>query len=178
LQDGEEDVDSVQIDGEGENRGGLAVSAGADAGEVADGEEGKDAEGKPGVGVRRHEPEEDADEADQHEDQKRSEADAADTAVVDVEEIGDDAHAGHAESRRDGGLEDDEWTYRSHITMDEGANLPTHEVGEEQEEPEGERGVLFFGEGDSEDEGQDGDKAGEHTPGGRGGDASGGDEEA
>jgi len=39
LEGGEEDVDGVEVDGEGEDYGGLAVAAGADAGEVAYGEE-------------------------------------------------------------------------------------------------------------------------------------------
>ena len=41
LQDREEDVDGVEVDGEGERDGGLAVAAGADAGEVADSQQGE-----------------------------------------------------------------------------------------------------------------------------------------
>jgi len=54
FEDGEEDVDRVEVDGEGQRDGGLAVAAGADAGEVAYGEEGEDAEGEPGVGIKRY----------------------------------------------------------------------------------------------------------------------------
>ena len=65
LEDGEEEVDGVQVDGERERDGGLAVATGADAGEVADREQREDAQGEPGVGIRRQEDaNEDVDQAE------------------------------------------------------------------------------------------------------------------
>ena len=74
MEDGEEDVDGVEIDGEGERDGGAAVSTGADAGEVAYGEQREDAEGEPGEGVRPEEAEEHAGDAGDDEDEQRAAA--------------------------------------------------------------------------------------------------------
>ena len=178
MEDGQEDVDGVEVDGEGEGDGGAAVSAGADAGEVADGEEGEDAEGEPGVGVGREEVEEHADDADDDEAEERGEGDAGDLAVVDVEEVGDAAHDAHSGGGGGGGLEDELGAEGVDVAVDEGADLPAHEVGEGEEEAKGEAGVGFAGEIDAEDEGDDGDEAGQGRPLGRGVDADGGDEEA
>ena len=178
LEDGEEDVDGVEVDGEGKDDGGLAVAAGADAGEVAYGEEGEDAEGEPGVGAGGEEAKEDADDADEDEPEEQGEGDAGNFSVVDVEEVGDDAHASHAEAGGDCGLEDDCGADGVEVAVDERADLPAHEIGEEEEEAEGDGGVRLFGEGDGKDEAEDGDEAGKGAPGGRGGDAGGGDEEA
>ena len=79
----------------------------ADAGEVTDGEQGKDAEGEPGVGVRREEVEERADEADHNQSDQGGHADALDTAVVDLEEVGDATQDGHAEAGSERGLKHD-----------------------------------------------------------------------
>src|SRR6185312_2117975 len=75
LQHGEEDIDGVEIDGEGERDGGAAVATGADAGEVAYGEQAEDAERQPGVGVRREEMEEHAGDAGDDQQQQRGKAD-------------------------------------------------------------------------------------------------------
>ncbi len=178
LEDGEEDVDSVEIDGEGERYGGAAVSAGADAGEVAYGEQGEDAEGEPGVGVRGEEVEEDAGNTGDDEEEQRGKADTGDAAVVDVEKIGDAAHDGHAAAGGGGGVEDETSTEVANVVLDEGADLPAHEVGEGEEESEREGRAGFACEGDGEDKPEDDDDAGQTSPSGCGGDAEGGDEEA
>src|SRR6266851_5618312 len=147
LEDGEEDVDSVEIDGEGERYGGAAVSAGADAGEVAYGEQGEDAEGEPGVGVRGEEVEEDAGNTGDDEEEQRGKADTGDAAVVDVEKIGDAAHDGHAAAGGGGGVEDETSTEVANVMLDEGADLPAHEVGEGDEEAERSDGEHFGEQG-------------------------------
>ena len=67
LEDGEEDVDGVEVDGEREGDGGLAVAAGADAGEVAYGKDAEDDERQTGVDVRLQDVEEDVDDAGEDE---------------------------------------------------------------------------------------------------------------
>ena len=178
LEDGEEDVDGVEVDGEGQDYGGLAVSAGADACEVADGEEGEDAEDHPGVGAGIEEVEEDAGDAEEHDDEECGESDSGDAAVVDIEEVGDAAHGGHSEAGGGGGLEDEVFAEAADVAVDEWADLPAHEVGEGHEEAKGESGAGAACGRDGEDEAEDGDEAGEGAPGRCGGDAECGDEEA
>jgi hypothetical protein len=178
FKDGEEDVDRVEIDGEGERDCGAAISAGADAGEVAYGEQAEDAEREPGVGVRREEVEEHAGDSGDDQQQKRGEAYSGDAAVVDVEEICDAAHHGHASAGGGGGVEDDGGAEVVDVALDEGTDLPAHEVGEGEKKSERNGGVGLAGEVDGEDKTQDDDEADEGPPGGRGGDANGGDEEA
>lgn len=179
LEDGEEDVDGVEVDGEGEGDGGLAVAASADAGEVANGEKAEDAEGEPGVGIRREEVEEHAGNAGDHEDEQRGETDAGDAAVVDVEEVGDAAHDGHAGSCGGCGVEDKGGAEGLDVPVDEGTDLPAHEVGEGEEESEREVGAGTAAGGvDGEDEADDGDEADEGAACRGGGDAERGDEES
>ena len=140
LEDGEEDVDGVEVDGEREGDGGLAVAAGADAGEVAYGRQGEDAEGEPGVGVRRDEVQEHAGDTGDDEDQQGGERDAGDAAVVNVEEVGEAAHRGHAQTGGGGGIEDQAGAEVVDVVLDERADLPAHEVGEGKEEAEGQPG--------------------------------------
>ena len=64
------------------------------------------------------------------------------------------------------------------VALDEGTDLPAHEVGEGEEESERDGGVGLAGEVDGEDKTQNDDEADECSPGRRGGDAEGGDEEA
>ena len=63
------------------------------------------------------------------------------------------------------------------VVLDEGADLPAHEVGEGQEHSEREGWAGFAGEADAEDQREDDDDAGQGSPRRRGGDADGGDEE-
>ncbi len=178
LQHREEDVDGVEIDGEREGDSGGSIAAGADTGEVTDGEQGEDAEGQPGVGVGREEVEEHAGDSGDDEQQQSGEADSGDAAVVDVEEIGDAAHHGHARAGGRGGVEDEGAAKGVDVTLDEGADLPAHEVGEGEEESQSERRVGLAREVDPEDQTEDEDHAGQRSPCWRGGDAKGGDEEA
>ena len=122
--------------------------------------------------------EEHADDADDDEAEECGHGDAGDLAVVNVEEVGDAAHDSHSGGGGGGGLEDELGSEGVDVAVDEGADLPAHEVGEGQKEAEGQAGVGLAGEVDAEDEGDDGDKAGQGGPLGRGVDADGGDEEA
>ena len=69
-----------RIDGERKLHSGGSAAAGANAGEVADGEQGEDAQDHPGVGVRREEVEEEADQADQQDTEQQGGANAGDRA--------------------------------------------------------------------------------------------------
>jgi hypothetical protein len=178
LKDGEEDVDGVEIDGEGERDGGAAVSPGADSGEVSYGEQGEDAEGEPGVRVRREEVEEHAGHAGDDEQQQRGKADSGDAAVVDVEQISDAAHDGHAASSGGGGVEDEAGAEVMDVTLDERPDLPAHEIGEDEKHAERDGRAGLAGEADGEDKPENDDEADEGSPCGRGGDTERRDEEA
>ena len=64
------------------------------------------------------------------------------------------------------------------VALDEGTDLPAHKVGKGEEESERDGRVGLAGEVDGEDKAQNNDKADERSPGRRGSNAEGGDEEA
>lgn len=122
--------------------------------------------------------EEHAGDAGDDEQQQRGKADAGDAAVVDVEEIGDAAHDGHAAAGGGGGVEDDAGAEVLDIALDERTDLPAHEVRQDEKHAKREAGAGLAGEADAEHEPHDDDEADKGSPGRRGGDSEGRDEKS